>query len=64
MMFGAQHDRNKDADTRAVSHESAPLNEERCEFCGHLLFKARAQGSIEIKCKCKHIVRRRLINSS
>jgi DNA-directed RNA polymerase subunit M/transcription elongation factor TFIIS len=37
------------------------LKQERCPKCHALLFRADAEGSIEIKCrKCGYIVRRKL----
>jgi len=44
-------------------HETskARLKQERCPKCGALLFRADAEGAIEIKCrKCSYIVRREL----
>ena len=37
------------------------LGEERCPCCGALLFRAEAEGQVEIKCrKCRRVINRHL----
>gem|GEM_PF-6577718 len=41
------------------------LKQERCPKCHALLFRAAAEGAIEIKCrKCRYVLRRRLVRET